>query len=108
MPWEQLAVPLFFNLFTTSAIVANDQSFLHILPQLFGQSDPDSSLHRAVSAAADANAVRKLTDDKATLRARRKHLMALEAVQKAIQDPVDAFKDSTLCSLFVLTLFEVS
>jgi hypothetical protein len=107
-PWTQLALPLFINLFTTSPGRDSKQGLLTFLPKLYQKSEPDSPLRLAVSAATDANAVRKLTDLDAILQARRTHVKALVAVQKAIEDPQRATKDTTLCSLFILTLFEVS
>lgn len=107
-PWTHLALPLFINLFTTSPGRDSKQGLLTFLPKLYQKSPPDSPLHLAVSAATDANAVRKLTDLEAIFQARRTHVKALVAVQKAIDDPQTATKDTTLCSLFILTLFEVS
>ena len=107
-PWTQLALPLFINLFTTTSVQDPKQGLLTFLPRLYANSTPGSPLHLAVSAATDANAVRKLTDLEALHQARRTHVKALVAVQKAIEDPREATKDTTLCSLFILTLFEVS
>lgn len=107
-PWTHLALPLFINLFTTSLGRDSKQGLLTFLPRLYRDSTPDSPLQLAVSAAKDANAVRKLTDHEAIFQARRSHVQALVAVQKAIEDPNTATKDTTLCSLFILTLFEVS
>ena len=107
-PWDELAIPLFINLFASSSSSSHGQSILSFLPNLIRQSSPDSALLLAVHAAADANASGKLTDHKAIYQARRKHLLALDAVQRALQDPQSASQDDTLCSLFILTLFEVS
>lgn len=107
-PWTHLALPLFINLFTTSLGRDPKQGFLTFLPRLYHSSTPNSALHLAVSAATGANAIRKLTDPDDILHARRSHVQALAAVQKAIEDPKTATKDTTLCSLFILTLFEVS
>ena len=107
MPWEPLALPLFVNFYTTFAGTGKYQGLMSFVPGLYSQSSPDSCLHLAISAAADANAVRKLTDTRAMYQARAKYLAALNAAQRAIQDPVDALRDSTLCCLFMLTIFEV-
>lgn len=107
-PWDELSIPLFLNLFASSSSTSQGQSILSFLPKLVQHSSSDSALLLAVHAAADANAAGKLTDQKAIYQARRKHLLALDAVQRALQDPESALQDATLCSLFVLTLFEVS
>jgi hypothetical protein len=107
-PWTHLALPLFINLFTTSLGRDSKQGLLTFLPRLYRTSTADSPLQLAVSAATDANAVRKLTDHEAIFQARRSHIQALVAVQKAIENPKTATHDTTLCSLFILTLFEVS
>ncbi|EXJ79062.1 hypothetical protein A1O3_08563 [Capronia epimyces CBS 606.96] len=105
--WESLVLPLFFNLFSSSPGFTKYDGLMSFLPRAYTQSSPGSCLHAAVAAAADANAFRKLTGSRALLQARHKHLIALSAVQRAIQDPVEAVQDSTLCSLYVLTLYEV-
>ncbi|KAK5050784.1 hypothetical protein LTR84_003343 [Exophiala bonariae] len=105
-PWTHLALPLFINLFTTSLGRDSKQGLLTFLPRLYRGSTSDSPLQLAVSAATDANAVRKLTDHEAIFQARRSHVQALVAVQKAIENPKTATNDTTLCSLFILTLFE--
>ncbi|KEF51366.1 uncharacterized protein A1O9_12515 [Exophiala aquamarina CBS 119918] len=106
LPWAHLALPLFINLYSTSSVQDPKQGLLTFLPSLYANSNPGSPLHLAVSAATDANAVRKLTDLEAIHQARRTHVKALVAVQKAIEDPQEVTKDTTLCSLFILTLFE--
>jgi hypothetical protein len=106
-PWKPLALPLFFNLFTAGEGMYQYQGFMPYLPTLYNQSGPTSCLHLSISAAAEANAVRKLTGDDALMAARRKYAFALAAVQRALEDPVEGVQDATLTSLFILTLFEV-
>ena len=105
-PWEELALPLFFNLFTAGDAYKY-QGFMPHLPAVYNRSSSTSCLHLAVSAAVEANAVRKLTGDDAMTQARRKYSLALGAVQRALEDPADAVEDATLFSLMILTLFEV-
>lgn len=107
-PWESLALPLFFNLFTAPNLTSLDsQGLMMFIPMLYSQAAPESCLHLALSAASDANAADKLTDKTVMVRARHKHVAALAALQRAIRDPISARDDATLCALLVLTLFEV-
>lgn len=106
-PWETLALPFFIHLFSAASTSLRSEGLLSCIPDLYRQSDPYSPLHLAVSAAADANAAGKLTDQTAIIQARHKHLRALDTIQIALQDHNQALQDTTLCSMFVLTIFEV-
>ena len=108
IPWELQALPLYFSLYDISSGSRGDYSNIGYMQRLFCSSSPCSALHLATSAAADANALYKLTDSRAIIHARQTYVQALTAVQQALNDPVLALEDSTLCALQALTLFEVS
>lgn len=102
---EDLAVPLFFDSFTTSE--SPHSGMMTFLPQMYAHSDQDSCLRLAIDANAHATATRQLRVFDNMPLARTKHVAALTAVRNALSQDTSAAQDSTLCCLYLLTLFEV-
>lgn len=77
------------------------------MPQMYARSAEGSCLRLAVDATAHANASHQLGVSDNMPLARTKYLAAIKAVQNALSND-KAIDDSTIFSLYVLNIFEVS
>lgn len=75
--------------------------------RLFSHSSRSPALHAALSAVSLGMVSRRVRQDYLSSRALSSYGIALTAIQKAIQDPVDAKTDETLLSILMLSLYEV-
>jgi hypothetical protein len=76
------------------------------LPNLYAKSDPSSALRfaaEAISYAASAKFIQR-----AAVLSRERYVQAINAVGKAIHDPIEAGNDQTLYAVLLLSGYEVS
>ena len=103
--WREDAVGrLFTDYVLGSDVVPNTTIFL---PGLYGTSDAGACLKDAIYAAAFANQANRLGLEWIATEANTAYGHALASLAKVLQDPVEALKDTTLATTFVMALYEV-
>ena len=103
--WTANAVATFFaDWIVPSDLVLENTSFL---PDLCYSSETTVCLDSALSAAAFANQSNRYGLQWAAFEARKAYGRAVAALAVALQDPVEAKKDSTLAALHLVSLHEV-
>lgn len=103
--WREDAVGrLFADYVLGSDVVPNTTIFL---PGLYATSDADACLKDAVYAAALANQANQLGLEWIAAEANTAYGHALASLTKVLQDPVEALKNTTLATPFVMSLYEV-
>lgn len=104
--WREDAVAYFFSNYSiASEIVTNTTA---ILPGLCSSSHAGSCLKNALCAAAFANQANHLHLDWMAIEAHGAYGRALKSLAVALEDPVEALKDTTLATTYILSLYEVS
>lgn len=103
--WREDAVARFFTDYVlASDAVPNTTIFL---PGLYSSSDAGACLKDAVYAAAFANQANQLDMEWIAIEANAAYGHALASLTRVLQDPVEALKDTTLATPFVVGLYEV-
>lgn len=103
--WRESAVTRFFaDYVLDSDAVPNTTIFL---PALYGDSDAAACLNDAVHAAALVNRANQLGLEWMASEAKAAYGRALASLAGVLQDPVEALKDTTLATPFVIGLYEV-
>ena len=103
--WTANAVAVFFaDWIVLSDLVLENTSFL---PNLCYSSESTVCLDSALSAAAFANQSNRYGLQWAAFEARKAYGRAVAALAVALQDPVEATKDSTLAAIHLVSLHEV-
>jgi len=80
--------------------------FLHFLPELAKESSADSCLATTLTAISYASFAHQRHHSSLVARSRLSYGHALRAVNRALQDPAEAIKDSTLTSILMLQMYE--
>lgn len=105
--WEELATPYFFKHYV---LLPNQcrRGYFDFLPGLFEQRGDDLALKHAVLAVAGSSFanVHNLTEVK--IKAQTHYGLALRAIQHNLSDVESAKTDSSLASIVLLQLFDVS
>ena len=103
--WREDAVGrLFTDYVLGSDVVPNTTIFL---PGLYGTSDAGACLKDVIYAVAFANQANRLGLAWIATEANTAYGHALASLAKVLQDPVEALKDTTLATTFVMSLYEV-
>ena len=103
--WREGAVTRFFTDYVLgSDAVPNTTIFL---PGLYSSSEAGACLKDAIHAAAFMNQANQLGLEWIAIEANVAYGHALASLMRALQDPVEALKDTTLAAPFVLGLYEV-
>ena len=103
--WREDAVARFFTDYVLgSDAVPNTMTFL---PELYINSNTGGCLKDAVHAAAFVNQANQLGLEWIAIEANVAYGHAIASLMRVLQDPVEALKDTTLATPFVLALYEV-
>ena len=103
--WREDAVACFFTDYVLdSNIVPSTTVFL---PGLYSSSDASACLKDAIHAAAFVNQANHLGLEWMAIEANTAYGLALASLTRALQDPVERLKDTTLATPFVIGLYEV-
>ncbi len=103
--WRENAVTRFFtdNALDSDAV----PNTTIVLPGLYGTSDAGACLKDALYAAAFGNEANQLGLKWMAIEAKAAYGRALASLSRVLQDPVEALKDTTLATPFVIGLYKV-
>ncbi|KAF2238185.1 hypothetical protein EV356DRAFT_573755 [Viridothelium virens] len=106
--WEAVINRFFFD-FVVPPDLEDPQwsGFLSHLPALFNQTQPNSALANAVTAAAFANYAGRIGNTECETYGLKYYVSALKLMGQAVRDPSEVGSISTLLTSFVLGLYEV-
>jgi hypothetical protein len=101
-------VSLVLNLFSIETDSGRLYGPLELLPTLIDQASEDSCLKLAIKAFAGAYASNQRGDSSIDHKAALAYGRALKSTNKALQDPQQQTQDSTLLTVWLLSVYEVS
>lgn len=107
IPLEVEATNYFFHSFVISDPVKST-NFLSYIPSLYKTGGDASPLPEIVSSIGMASLSNIKKDSRMMFAARRKHIVVLQSINGALQDPERAKLDTTFAAVMLLCLFEVS
>ncbi len=107
--WHGQAVYIFFNDYVIQTSESTvDFGFLESLPGLWAREDDTSVCREAVSAVALMSLAHRSSLNYLVIQARQRYGKALQLIAKALNNPEELGKDSTLASVLCAGYDEVS
>lgn len=106
IPLEDEATSFFFHSFVMSDPVIST-NFLSYVPTLYKKGAEASPLPEIIASIGMASISNIKNDSRIMFAARRKHILVLQAINRALQDPERAKLDTTFAAVLLLCLFEV-
>jgi hypothetical protein len=107
LPFRTLLLGNFFYHYTLPPTEFDPQGFMPFMPHLYAMAADNSCLKLAVEATALANAACQWRLHDQLARARFYYGQALAGLNAALRNAETAIVDATLCTLMVLTIYEV-
>lgn len=103
--WRENAVARFFRDYVLASDAVPNTTI--VLPGLYNSSDAGACLKDGLHAAAFVNQANHLGLEWLAIEANAAYGHALASLTRVLQDPVEALKDTTLATAFVIGLYEV-